>query len=127
MPWLPVLHTADEDVEYFARAVADDEVWVAEVEGCGAGFVAIGRELLDHTYVHPAFRQRGIGEALLAQVRRSRPEGFRLWVFQRNQQARRFTSVPACASSSSPTGGNEERAPDAQYEWGPIPAPGRAP
>ncbi len=90
MPWLPVLHTAEEDVAFFGRAIADDEVWVAEVGRQIAGFVAIGRDVVDHIYVPPSFQRQGIGEALFAQVKRSRPDGFRLWAFQCNERARRF-------------------------------------
>jgi ribosomal protein S18 acetylase RimI-like enzyme len=129
MPWLPVLHTAEEDVAYFGRAIADDEVWVAEVDGRIAGFAAIGKELLDHIYVHPAFQRRGIGEALLAQVKWSRPDGFRLWVFQRNERARRFYERAGMRVVELTDGArNEERTPDAQYEWwaSATPAPGPA-
>jgi GNAT superfamily N-acetyltransferase len=60
------------------------EVVVADVGDRLAGFAALDAEMLAHLYVHPDFQRRGIGDALLARVRKIRPDGFRLWVFQRN-------------------------------------------
>jgi hypothetical protein len=54
-------------------------------------------------------------------VKRERPEGFRLWVFQANESARRFYEQRACRLVELGDGsGNEEGLPDALYEWTPV-------
>ena len=49
-----------------------------------------------------------------------RPSGFRLWVFQRNVGAREFYEQHGFPLVELTDGsGNEEREPDALYEWAP--------
>jgi GNAT superfamily N-acetyltransferase len=122
MPYLPRLHT-DDEVRGWIRDVVlpGDEVVVAEVDGRLAGFAALDEDLLDHIYVHPELQGRGIGDALLARVRELRPHGFRLWVFQRNTGARRFYERRGLRLVELTDGaGNDEREPDALYEWRPA-------
>jgi GNAT superfamily N-acetyltransferase len=123
MAYLPALHTADEDRAWMRGVLFKDcDVWVAELDGRIAGFVAIAAEgeSLEHLYVHPEFHNRGIGTALLEKARELSPGGFRLWVFQRNAQARRFYESRGLQLVRVTDGaGNEERVPDAEYAWRP--------
>jgi hypothetical protein len=42
LPFLPELHTADEDLAYMAaRLATPDPVWVADVDGAPAGFITL--------------------------------------------------------------------------------------
>ena len=51
-----------------------------------------------------------------------RPNGFRLWVFQGNEGARRFYERQGLRLVELTDGSaNEEREPDALYEWVPVP------
>ena len=121
MPYLPAVHT-DEETRAWIRDVVlpGYEVVVAKAAGRLAGFAALDGGLLGHLYVHPAFQRRGIGDALLARVKELRPGGFRLWVFQRNTGARRFYGRRGFRLVELTDGaGNEEREPDALYEWSP--------
>jgi putative acetyltransferase len=129
MPWLPVLHTPEEDHAFFAAVVREQEVWVSVVDNRVAGFAAIAEGFLNHMYVHPDFQERGIGDALFARAKRSCPHGFRLWVFQQNERARRFYERRGAIVVELTDGsGNEEQTPDALYEWRPtsLPSPARA-
>ena len=121
MAYVPTLHT-DDEVRGWIRDVVlpGDEVVVAEVNGRLAGFAALDGDLLGHLYVHPELQGRGIGDALLARVKELRAGGFRLWVFQRNTGARRFYERRGLRLVELTDGaGNEEREPDALYEWRP--------
>jgi len=123
MPLLPDLHTPEDDRRFLREVVLpNEEVWVAEVDGRPIGFAALGlregEDFLQHIYVAPEHQSHGIGTALFDVARRERPGGFRLWVFQRNEGARRFYERHGCRLLELTDGsGNEEREPDALYEW----------
>ncbi len=68
----------------------------------------------------PDRHRQGIGSELFEKATARRPGGFRLWVFQRNKGARRFYEHHGCRLVELGDGsGNEEREPDALYEWAP--------
>jgi GNAT superfamily N-acetyltransferase len=124
--FLPTLHTPEEDLEFFGRAIAEDEVWVAEDDDAPLGFAALTRDMLSHLYVDPPAQGRGVGHALFERARERRPDGFRFWVFQANERARRFYERHGCRVVELTDGsGNEEREPDALYEWTPPVPPAR--
>jgi ribosomal protein S18 acetylase RimI-like enzyme len=125
MPWLPELHTPEEDRRFLGEIVLpNEEVWVAERNGEVVGFSALGArdgdDHLQHMYVAPAYQGRGIGSELLGRAKERRPAGFRLWVFQKNDGARRFYERHGLRLVLLTDGsGNEENEPDALYEWAP--------
>lgn len=114
MAYLPPLHTADEDRAWMRDVVFEGcDVWVAELDGRLAGFVAVEGEWLAHLYVHPDLHNRGAGTALLDKARELSPRGFWLWVFQQNAQARRFYEKHGLELVRVTDGaGNEERVAD---------------
>ena len=122
MPYLPDPHTAEETRAWIRHVVlAEHEVYVVEAEGDVAGFVALGPNTVEHLYVRPELQGRGIGGALLDVAKELRPGGFRLWVFQRNVGARRFYERHGLHVVELTDGAeNEEREPDALYEWRPF-------
>jgi ribosomal protein S18 acetylase RimI-like enzyme len=123
MPWLPELHTPEDDRRFLCENVLrEQEVWVAERDGVVTGFTALGArggvEFMEHLYVAPEHQRRGIGSALMERAKERRPAGFRLWVFQRNAGARDFYEHHGLRVVELTDGsGNEEREPDALYEW----------
>lgn len=103
-----------------------DEVWVAEEAGRILGFLAIdrsegyGEDLLAKLYVDPGAQNRGVGTALLDKAKALRPDGLVLWVFQRNEGARRFYERHGFRLVKLTDGAdNMEREPDALYAWRP--------
>ncbi|HEX6699824.1 MAG TPA: GNAT family N-acetyltransferase [Gaiellaceae bacterium] len=116
--YLHRLHTPEEDRQFLAGLLETTEVWVAEEGGRVAGFAALAEELLEHIYAFP--HGRGVGSALLERAKELRPSGFRLWVFQRNEGARRLYERHGMRLVRLTDGaGNEQGEPDAMYEWRP--------
>jgi L-amino acid N-acyltransferase YncA len=119
LTFLPTLHTDDETRSWIRSVVVPrHEVYVAEEDGQVVGFAALSSDMLMWIYVHPSAQGRGAGSALLAKAKELRPDGFRLWTFQRNEGARRFYERHGCRLVQLTDGaGNEEREPDALYAW----------
>jgi putative acetyltransferase len=119
MPYLPDTYSPEEVLAWIEETMPQhEEVWVAEDEGRVIGFFALSDDLLYHLYVYPELQGRGAGSALLDLVKVLRPDGFRLWVFQQNAQARKFYEHRGMRVIELTDGsGNEEREPDALYEW----------
>ncbi len=101
-----------------------EEVWLAEEDERTLGFLAIRRserdgwEVLEKLYVDPEAQNRGVGTALLDQAKALRPDGFVLWVFQKNKGARRFYERHGFRLVKLTDGAeNTEQEPDALYAW----------
>ena len=104
--------------------VFHDEVWVAEGDGRLLGFMALRRsrtegwETLEKLYVDPPEQDRGVGTVLLDKAKELRPDGLHLWVFQKNESARRFYERHGFRLVRLTDGAaNMEREPDALYAW----------
>jgi GNAT superfamily N-acetyltransferase len=120
MPWLPLLHHPDDELEYFRGLIGTIEAVVFEREGVVAGFAILNGDELDAFYVSPAHQRAGVGAALFRHVQEQRPERFGFWVFRDNARARRFYESHGARPLYETDGSNnEERAPDVRYEWRP--------
>ena len=96
------------------------EVWVSQEDDVIAAFAGLSPGWLDHLYVEPALQGRGLGGALLDHAQARQPQGLQLWVFQKNEGARRFYERHGFRLVELTDGsGNQEREPDARYEWAP--------
>jgi ribosomal protein S18 acetylase RimI-like enzyme len=123
MPYIPRLHTPEEDAGYVGGLVSGNEGWVADDDGLVVGFAVLGDDELLQIHVEAEYQNRGIGSTLFLQATKRRPSGFTLWTFQKNEGARRFYERHGCRVAQLTDGArNEEREPDVQYEWRP-PAP----
>jgi putative acetyltransferase len=84
------LHDADEDRVYLSQVVLPaNDLWVAEVEGTLAGFIAFREGWVNHLYVAPQFQGRGVGSTLLEVAQRRSPT-LQLWAFEVNRPAIAF-------------------------------------
>jgi GNAT superfamily N-acetyltransferase len=117
LPFLPELHTPDEDLQFFRETVfAQCEVWVAG-DAAIDGFIAFRAGWIDHLYVRPDRQRTGIGTALLTQAMQTYPLLW-LWTFQRNETAIRFYVARGFREIERTDGArNEEREPDLLMEW----------
>ena len=119
MPYLRELRS-DAEVRAWTREtlLPKAEVWIAEVSGKPVGYLALVDDILDHLYVAPDHQGRGVGSMLLAKAKALRPNGLRLYAFQRNRRARAFYEARGFAPMGFSDGtGNEEMEPDVLYEW----------
>jgi len=113
MPWLPVLHTPDEDRRFFANEIATSESWAADSDGVLLGFALRREGWLNHLYVDPPSWRVGVGRDLLTKVAHDPSDGLDLWVFERNVAARAFYAEQRFVEVERTDGrGNEEREPD---------------
>ncbi|WP_406425153.1 GNAT family N-acetyltransferase [Streptomyces sp. NBC_01589] len=120
MPYLPKLHSDADTLAWMTHVVLPGTtVWVAET-GTGEvlGFASVDGTELEHLYLRPDVRRRGIGSLLLAKAREISPEELTLHVFQRNTDARAFYERHGFTAVDFNDGSrNEEKEPDVRYRW----------
>ena len=117
LPFLPDLHSAAEDLEFFRNTVFRlSTVMVAETD-CIIAFVAWRIGWVDHLYVHPDYTRRGIGRVLLDRAIDGQHR-VELWAFQRNIAARAFYRKHGFRVLYETDGeNNEEKEPDVRLTW----------
>jgi putative acetyltransferase len=122
LPFLPDLHSQQEDLEFFQTRIFDrHNVIMAELDGQIAGYSASHEGWLDHLYVFPDFHGAGVGTALLDDAK-AHCNQLRLWVFQKNERAIRFYVKHSFRLLREADGsGNPEGEPDAVYVWSRTP------
>jgi ribosomal protein S18 acetylase RimI-like enzyme len=97
---------------------------VARADGLVVGFLSVsktsGCSWIDQLYVHPAWRDRGVGTRLLEIALGELPPPIRLYTFQCNERARCFYERRGFEALVFRDGSdNEEKSPDILYEWRP--------
>ena len=119
MIYLPRISDADRP-QLGGRFLERTGLWVAEAEGRLVGFAGVSGSNLTHLYVDPSAQNGGIGSALLGHMKSLCPQRLELWVFQKNEGARRFYERHGFQLVRLTDGaGNMEQEPDAFYEWRP--------
>ncbi|MEU8924846.1 GNAT family N-acetyltransferase [Kitasatospora sp. NPDC048545] len=121
MPYLPRLHSDEATLGWITHVVLPGtRVWLAEDAGTRAllGFASLDGTLLDHLYLRPDVRRRGIGTQLLEAVKSASPQELSLHVFQKNTEARAFYERHGFVVVDTDDGSrNEENEPDMTYRW----------
>ncbi len=95
---------------YESEGLFAGEVWVAELDGQVAGFLALSDDEVTWTYVHPRFYRRGVGTALLREVTEGSARRLELTVLDGNEAARRLYERAGFVVQETRTGplvGNE--------------------
>lgn len=124
-----VFVAARDEMAYLPRIPDDDrpqlggwfleraDLWVDERAGRVAGFVGLDEGEVTHLYVDPSAQGAGIGTGLLQHAISLSDGRLWLWVFQRNEGARRLYERHGFRLVELTDGaGNMEREPDARYE-----------
>ena len=113
-------HTVEQDHAYFRDVIATkNSLWVAELGGQAAGFLAIAGDFVDQLFVDPERQRGGVGSALLEQARRLSPTGLRLFTLQSNVNARAFYEKHGFAAMKFGVSPPPESEPDVEYRWRP--------
>lgn len=119
LPWLPDLHTPEEDLAFFGREISTSIGWVAVDRDRAVGFALARDAWLNHLYVDPDRQRAGIGSALLGEAMIAIGPGIRLWTFLRNEHARTFYADHGFVEVERTDGhANEEKEPDVLLQWG---------
>jgi len=122
MPYLPPQKRNHDQVTQWVEDVLlkSCRTWVAVRDGEILGYAALEGDMLEHLYLRPEVRRRGIGKLLLDQVRRHSPDGVSLHVFQQNTDARAFYELHGFTVLDTSDGHrNMERLPDMTLRWTP--------
>lgn len=120
---VPMVHPDSSVVPWMTGTLfPTHEMWLAVRDGRPAAIMALSPGWVAHLYGHPDFHGQGFGTQLL-KVAKQRPQaagGLQLWTFQGNSGARRFYERHGFIAVEFTDGaGNEEKTPDARYEWRP--------
>jgi RimJ/RimL family protein N-acetyltransferase len=120
LPFLPLLHSREEDLAFFSGYLRTGMVTLALREA-PLGFLAETQGWVDHLYLDPLQRGQGMGAALI-RLAMTRQEKLQLWCFADNHPARRFYERLGFLQIGGTSGDNEEGLPDILYEWRRQPA-----
>jgi ribosomal protein S18 acetylase RimI-like enzyme len=106
-----------------AEIAVEEQIYVAEVDGRLAGFLAVkdrggGQGYLHEIFVTPEHQGQGIGSALMALAKALAPAGLRLHTLQRNTRAAAFYERHGFDVVSIGIG--RVGLPNAQYAWTPV-------
>jgi GNAT superfamily N-acetyltransferase len=116
LPFLPVLHTRDEDIAFFSGYIVKGQMTLAEIDGTVAGFMAQTPGWIEQLYLDPGQRRRGIGRLLVDYAKSGQPD-LQLWCFEQNLDGRRFYEVQGFAVQRRTAGDNEAGLPDILFRW----------
>lgn len=118
LPFLPELHTLEEERGYFReRLFTEFDVWVAEEGKALLGYIAFRGGFVQHLFLDPDHLRQGVGTALLDLAKAEYAE-LGLWTFQANSRARAFYERHGFTAARLTDGDdNEERMPDVFYVW----------
>lgn len=121
LPYLQINYDQLTMIDLFRNQfLPNQNVWVAVIGQVILGFMALEGDELDRLYVLPKTQGMGVGRALLDKAKELSPKGLSLWVFQQNEQARRFYERNGFKLERLTDGrGNMEKTPDARYQWKP--------
>lgn len=115
-PWMPRLHSHDEDLGFCRFLVKTTEVFVADPQN-GFGFLARKGDAVDALYLSPDLRRQGWGTALIDAIKHDRRR-LTLWTFQTNKPAIAFYEAQNFHITDLTDGSrNAEKLPDCLMTW----------
>lgn len=116
LPFLPVLHSRDEDIAFLGNYAANGQMIVAQADGRLAGFMAVTPGWIEQLYLEPDQRRLGIGRRLVEKAKAG-SDVLRLWCFLDNFAGRRFYEAQGFTEERRTAGDNEAGLPDVLFCW----------
>ena len=119
LPYLPTLHTPQEDVSFFREKVLSRQtVYILREDGIKlVGFIAFDSDWSHHLYLLPELTGHGLGTQLMKFAKKD-SKHLQLWVFKRNERAINFYQKHKFKITKETDGSaNEENEPDVLMEW----------
>jgi ribosomal protein S18 acetylase RimI-like enzyme len=115
--WMPILHSRAEDQAFLAALIGTHRLRIACQGDLALGFLAEREGHIDALYLAPEARGRGIGKALLDEVKEIR-HAVELWAYQANSRAIAFYRREGFSEAERTDGaGNEAGLPDIRMTW----------
>lgn len=123
LPYLPELHSLDEDKAFYKEVVYKESKVLIAVESelqSIVGFIAYNHEFINHMYLRPKYQGMKIGSALL-DLAKNDCTSLKLWTFQKNKLAQSFYLKHGFTVEKETDGSdNEEKEPDLLMTWSSI-------
>ena len=116
LPFLPVLHAAEEDRAFFGACLAGGRMTLARQGTTLAGFMVEGEGWVELLYLGPDHLRQGIGGRLLGAAQ-ARQDELQLWCFARNAAAIAFYRRYDFIEQRRTDGDNEAGLPDILFRW----------
>lgn len=116
LPFLPVLHSREEDLAFFARYIDSGQMTLARRGGKTLGFMAQSPGWIEQLYLDPDQRGQGIGLQLVDHAKAG-ADRLELWCFADNHAARAFYAAQGFAEIRGTDGDNEAGLPDILFGW----------
>ena len=111
-------HPFEEDRAYFRDVIlVNNDIWVVEVNGRAAAFMAIAGDFIDQLYVDPDRQRSGLGKALLEHARALSPDHLWLYTLQINTHGRTFYEKNGFRAVKFGLSPPPESEPDVEYHW----------
>jgi len=116
-PWMPNIHTPDEDIRLLTHLITTCDVIAAHDRRGPQGFLVRDGANIHALYLVPDIRGRGLGKRLLDRAK-LRSDRLELWSFQSNAGARAFYAREGFDEVELTDGtGNDEQVPDVRLVW----------
>ena len=118
MPWLPLCHTPEEDLEFFRNVMIEQQdTDLIYVDGDLAGVFTSRPGWIEQFYLLQPYWRRGIGSHLIRREQ-GRQDALQLWTFTRNARAIAFYAHHGFTQAEQTDGStNEEKEPDIRFVW----------
>lgn len=116
-PWMPRIHTPEENRGFGRMVIDKTDVSVARVDGQVVGFIAQRLGFIHSLYMTRLARGQGIGKQLL-DCAKSQQDALELRSFQANMNARKFYARHGFVEVEQTDGrANDEKLPDVRLIW----------